>query len=84
MVRDGAGIYYIYFKNAGAAACTLTGYPGVSAVTGPSDSASQIGSDAKRTATSLVRPQLGGLYEQMCAETALPTMSITAVGPDPE
>jgi hypothetical protein len=58
LVSGGADIYYIYFKNTGATACTLRGYPGISAVTGPSDSASQIGSDAKRTATSPVASQL--------------------------
>ncbi len=58
LVNDGADIYYIYFKNTGATACTLRGYPGISAVTGPDGSASQIGSDAKRTSTSPVATQL--------------------------
>jgi hypothetical protein len=127
-VSDGADTYYIYFKNAGPTACTLRGYPGVSAVTGPGNSASQIGSDAKRTATSPVASQLlkpgqsvqatlqfgragnyvspqcqhvnvsflkifppgnttatyaGSLDERVCAETTLPTMTITTVIPDP-
>ena len=127
LVSDGADIYYIYFKNTAAAACTLRGYPGVSAVTGPDDSASQIGSDAKRASTSPVASQLlkpgrsvqatlrfartgnfvlpqcqhvnvlflkifppggataayAGIDEQVCAETTLPTMTITTVIPDP-
>ena len=127
LVNDGADIYYIYFKNTGATACTLRGYPGVSAVTGPDGSASQIGSDAKRTPTSPVATQLlrpgrsvqatlrfartgnfvlpqcqhvnvmflkifppggttaayAGIDEQVCAETTLPTMTITTVIPDP-
>jgi hypothetical protein len=127
LVNDGADIYYIYFKNTGATACTLRGYPGVSAVTGPDGSASQIGSDAKRTPTSSVATQLlkpgrsvqatlrfartgnfvapqcqhvnvmflkifppggttaayAGIEEQVCAETTLPTMTITTVTPDP-
>jgi Flp pilus assembly protein CpaB len=127
LVSDGADIYYIYFKNTAAAACTLRGYPGVSAVTGPDGSASQIGSDAKRASTSPVASQLlkpgrsvqatlrfartgnfvlpqcqhvnvlflkifppggataayAGIDEQVCAETTLPTMTITTVIPDP-
>jgi hypothetical protein len=127
LVSGGADVYYIYFTNTGGTVCTLRGYPGVSAVTGPSDSASQIGSDAKRVATSPVATQLlkpgqvaqatlrfaktgnylspqcqhvnvvflkifppgdttaayaGGLEEQVCAETTLPTMTITTVVPD--
>jgi Protein of unknown function (DUF4232) len=58
LVSGGADIYYIYFKNTGATACLLAGYPGVSAVTGPDGSARQIGSDAKRAATSPVAPQV--------------------------
>ena len=128
LVNDGADIYYIYFKNTGATACTLRGYPGISAVTGPDGSASQIGSDAKRTPTSPVATQLlkpgqsvqatlrfartgnfvlpqcqhvnvmflkifppggttaayAGIEEQVCAETTLPTMTITTVIPDRE
>ena len=127
LVSDGADIYYIYFKDTGATACTLRGYPGISAVTGPDGSASQIGSDAKRASTSPVASQLlkpgrsvqatlrfartgnfvlpqcqhvnvlflkifppggataayAGIDEQVCAETTLPTMTITTVIPDP-
>lgn len=130
LVSDGADIYYIYyiyFKNTAATSCTLRGYPGVSAVTGPDGSASQIGSDAKRAPTSPVAAQLlkpgrsvqatlrfartgnfvvpqcqhvnvlflkifppggataayAGIDEQVCAETTLPTMTITTVIPDP-
>jgi hypothetical protein len=127
LVSDGADIYYIYFKDTGATACTLRGYPGISAVTGPDGSASQIGSDAKRASTSPVASQLlkpgrsvqatlrfartgnfvlpqcqhvnvmflkifppggataayAGVDEQVCAETTLPTMTITTVIPDP-
>jgi hypothetical protein len=127
LVSDGADIYYIYFKDTGATACTLRGYPGISAVTGPDGSASQIGSDAKRVPTSPVASQLlkpgrsvqatlrfartgnfvlpqcqhvnvlflkifppggataayAGIDEQVCAETTLPTMTITTVIPDP-
>ena len=127
LVSGGAAIYYIYFKNTGGTVCMLRGYPGVSAVTGPSDSASQIGSDAQQAATWPVAPQLlepgqsaqatlrfartgnfvlpqchhvnvlflkifppgdttaayAGIDEQVCAETSLPTMTITTVIPDP-
>jgi hypothetical protein len=58
VVSGGADIYYIYFKNTGGTVCMLRGYPGVSAVTGPGDSASQIGADAKRTATWPMASQL--------------------------
>jgi hypothetical protein len=58
LVSGGADVYYIYFKNTGGTVCMLRGYPGVSVVTGPSDSASQIGADAKRTATWPMNPQL--------------------------
>jgi hypothetical protein len=58
VVSGGADIYYIYFKNTGGTVCMLRGYPGVSAVTGPGDSASQIGADAKPTATWPMASQL--------------------------
>jgi hypothetical protein len=127
LVSGGADIYYIYFKNTGGTVCMLRGYPGVSAVTGPGDSASQIGADAKRTATwpmasqllkpghsaqatlrfakagNFVSPQChrvnvlflkifppgaataayAGIDEQACAQTTLPTMTITTIIPDP-
>ena len=127
LVSGGEDIYYIYFKNTGTTACVLRGYPGVSAVTRPDGSASQIGSDAKRTPTSPVTTQLlkpgrtvqatlqfartgnfvlpqchhvnvvflkifppgdttaayAGVFEQVCAETTLPTMTIATVVPDP-
>jgi hypothetical protein len=57
-VSGHADTYYIYFKDTGGTACMLRGYPGVTAVTGPGEGASQIGADAKRTATSPVTSQL--------------------------
>ncbi len=42
-------IYYdLIFTNTSATACTLTGYPGVSFVTAPNESGSQVGADGKR------------------------------------
>jgi hypothetical protein len=128
LVRGGASIYYIYFTNKGGTACTLRGYPGISAVTAPNEGGSQIGSDAKQVATSPIATLLlkpgqvaqatlrfaktgnylspqcqhvhvmflkifppgdttpfygGGLYDQVCAETTLPTMTTTTVFADP-
>jgi hypothetical protein len=127
LVSSGADIYFLYFKNTSGTVCTLRGYPGVSAVTGPAGSASQIGAAAERTATSPVATQLlkpggsaqatlefaragnyvsaqchhvdvlylkifppgdttatyAGIDEKACAETTLPTMTITTVIPDP-
>ncbi len=128
LVSGGTDIFYLYFTNNSRTDCLLRGYPGVSAVTGPASSASQIGSGAQRAATGPAAPQLlkpgrttqatlrfartgnfvspqchhvtvmflrifppgdptavyaGGLEEQVCAQTALPTMTITTVIPDP-
>lgn len=127
LVNGGGDIYYLYFVNAGRAECVLRGYPGVSAVTGPGGTASQIGAAAQRAAASPPAAQLlqpgksaeatlvvtrtgnylsaqchharlqflkvfppgdttalyvGGIDDQVCAETALPTMTITTVKPD--
>ena len=42
-------IYYdLIFTNISSSSCTLYGYPGVSFVTAPNESGSQVGSDAKR------------------------------------
>jgi hypothetical protein len=61
LVSGGTDIYYVYFKNTGSTACTLGGYPAVTAVTGPDGSASQVGPAAAQSAaypaaTQLLRP----------------------------
>jgi hypothetical protein len=56
LVSDGTDIYYLYFTNTSGTQCTLQGYPGVSLVTEPGNSGTQIGAAAQRTATSA--PQL--------------------------
>jgi hypothetical protein len=61
LVSAGTDVYYLYFRNASGKPCTLRGYPVVSAVTGPDDTATQIGSGAQPvaatpTATQLLKP----------------------------
>jgi hypothetical protein len=58
LVSGGTDIYYLYFTNTSGTACVLRGYPAVAAVTGPDDTATQIGSGAQPVANSPAAPQL--------------------------
>jgi hypothetical protein len=50
LVSGGMDVYSIYFANTSSTACTLHGYPAVSAVTGPDGSAGQVGAAAAQSA----------------------------------
>jgi hypothetical protein len=51
LVSGGTDIYFIYFTNASGKTCALRGYPVVSAVTGPDNTAQQVGDGAQPVAT---------------------------------
>lgn len=51
LVSGGTDIYFIYFTNASGKTCALRGYPVISAVTGPDNTAQQVGDGAQPVAT---------------------------------
>jgi len=51
LVSGGTDTYFIYFTNASGKACALRGYPVVSAVSGPENTAQQVGDGAQPVAT---------------------------------
>jgi hypothetical protein len=58
LVSGGTDIYYLYFTNTSGTGCVLRGYPAVSAVTGPDDTAGQVGSGAQPAAIWPAAPLL--------------------------
>ncbi len=51
LVSGGTHVYFIYFTNASGKTCALRGYPVVTAVTGPVNTAQQVGDGAQPVAT---------------------------------